>query len=85
MYSEFKEITLSKIDAKHAYCTICGVNVSIAHEGKSNIVKHVGAAKHKAFDSALYSVQPMSTNFGENGKVGKVTRVEVVLVLHYST
>ena len=77
-YSEFKGITSSKIDAEHAYCTICGVNVSIAHGGKSDIVKHVSTAKHKAFDSASHTVQPVSAYFGEDGKVDEVTRAEVL-------
>ena len=77
-YSEFKGITSSKIDAEHAYCTICGVNVSIAHGAKSDIVKHVSTAKHKAFDSASHTVQPVSAYFGENGKVDEVTRAEVL-------
>ena len=59
-YSEFRGMTWSKLNAIHAYCTICGMNVFIAQGVKSNIVKHVSTAKYKAFDSASHTVQPVS-------------------------
>ena len=66
----------SKIDAEHACCTICGVYVSIAHEGKSDIVKLVSTAKHKAFDLASHIVQLLKTYFGVISKVDEMTKVK---------
>ena len=52
--------------------------MSIVNGFKSDVVKHVCTSKHKAFDSTLRSVQPMSAYFDENGKVDKVTRMWVL-------
>ena len=81
-YFEFKGITLPKIDAKHAHCTIFGGNVSIAHRVKSDIIKHVCAVKYNAFDSASHTVQPVSAYFSEDCKVDGMTRVEVLYSFH---
>ena len=63
---------------KYAYCIICGVIVSTAHRGKSDLVKHFSTAKHKTFDSFLHTVQLVSVYFGEDGKVDKVTRAKIL-------
>ena len=56
-YSEFKGITLSNLDMKHAQCIISSVNVPIVHGSKSDIMKHASTAKHKASYSASHTVQ----------------------------
>ncbi|XP_038065360.1 uncharacterized protein LOC119735640 [Patiria miniata] len=82
---EFDFITSSKKDKQHAFCKVCRRDVSIAHGGRNDIVKHTKSKLH--VDSMSMRTEAHSTmkltSWASTSQDLNVTRAECLFTAFY--
>ena len=70
----------------YARCTICGIDISVAHGGRNDVTKHIGVKSHREKSAASSSSRSLSTFFEPSASV-KVIEAETrwaLFVAHHN-
>lgn len=76
--NEYPFLKKSNKSDHHAFCTECGVDFSVAHAGKGDIINHVRSKKHNENSRSKAQTSKIH-DFFENNSDSKVIRAECLV------
>ena len=60
MEKQISILSLVAHDTSSFHCSVCNKNISCAHQGEHDVIRHVNSAQHKKAAKALKNMQKLS-------------------------